>query len=576
MADNIEIIIGANAQQLQAELTAATNELRKLESQLKKSTDVNEITQLTTSIRYVKEAIVGLNQESKLLSGSLNKISQPSAQASQSLLNLSRIAQDAPFGFMGIANNINPLVESFGRLKAESGSTGGAISALVSGLAGPAGLGLAIGIGTSLLTVFSKEISNFTKGIFGASAATEELKKQKDELNKVTNQAYSESAKEATQVLSMIAVLKSETETRVRKNDALKELSRINPEIFGGLKLEKDLVNELDIAYKNYIENQKNVIAAKVIQAKIEKKIEELLKAEGKTLVGNEKMAFNYSNAQNQITFLENRLKTEKLEGNALRVVNEQLDRARKQLSTQTKTKTGLSEDIQNLVDQLSEVSKGIKVPVSATPKVKVEKIKKQDKIDFIKGLAELITVEPITLNIPVSSVNLVPFKGMPKLVAEDVYKTLQEDAKALKIPKVAIPFSVSVALKSDYLTQLKNNYGLLINANAAALKNFYDEYNKIFKDAAEKAKEQQVQTILDFSTGTLGLLGTTLGNVLMGGSDSIKNAFKGLFGLIGDGLIQLGKYAILYSQAIIKLKIALSAGKGITGIAIGIGCEKL
>ena len=42
MADNIEIIIGADAKQLQSELIAATNELKRLESQLKKSTDVKE------------------------------------------------------------------------------------------------------------------------------------------------------------------------------------------------------------------------------------------------------------------------------------------------------------------------------------------------------------------------------------------------------------------------------------------------------------------------------------------------------------------------------------------------------
>ena len=47
--------------------------------------------------------------------------------------------QDAPFGFIGIQNNLNPLLESFQRLKAETGSTGGAFKALSKSLLGPAG-----------------------------------------------------------------------------------------------------------------------------------------------------------------------------------------------------------------------------------------------------------------------------------------------------------------------------------------------------------------------------------------------------------------------------------------------------
>jgi hypothetical protein len=94
----------------------------------------------------------------------LNSSLKPgAAQAGQSLINLGRIAQDAPFGFIGIQNNINPLLESFQRLKSETGSTGGALKSLVAGLAGPAGLGLAVSVGTALLTTFSSELFSTSK-----------------------------------------------------------------------------------------------------------------------------------------------------------------------------------------------------------------------------------------------------------------------------------------------------------------------------------------------------------------------------------------------------------------------------
>jgi hypothetical protein len=145
MAEEIEIIIGADTTNLNAELTKSQNLLKQFEAALKKSTNAGEINYLTGQVDKLKQSIALLSQQQiKSVAGT--------NQAAQSLQNLSRIAQDAPFGFIGIANNINPLVESFGRLKAETGSTGGALKALVSGLSGPAGLGLAFGVVTAAIT----------------------------------------------------------------------------------------------------------------------------------------------------------------------------------------------------------------------------------------------------------------------------------------------------------------------------------------------------------------------------------------------------------------------------------------
>ena len=95
-----------------------------------------------------------LNTEMAKATNSLQKFKAGSAQAQQSLMNLGRVVQDAPFGFIGIANNINPLLESFQRLKAETGTTGSALKALGSSLLGAGGLGFAVSAITSLLVVF--------------------------------------------------------------------------------------------------------------------------------------------------------------------------------------------------------------------------------------------------------------------------------------------------------------------------------------------------------------------------------------------------------------------------------------
>ena len=92
-----------------------------------------------------------------------DKIKKMGDQGSNTLMNIGRIAQDAPFGFMGIANNINPLLESFQRLQVTTGSTKGALGALASQLTGPAGLGLAVSVVSSLLVVFGDKLLGSSK-----------------------------------------------------------------------------------------------------------------------------------------------------------------------------------------------------------------------------------------------------------------------------------------------------------------------------------------------------------------------------------------------------------------------------
>jgi hypothetical protein len=95
-------------------------------------------------------------------------------RSTQTLQDMGRIIQDMPYGIMGIGNNIQPLVESFGRLKAETGSAGGAIQALIAGVGGPAGLAMiGIPVITSLAVVFAGPLM---KAIAGASESVDELK----------------------------------------------------------------------------------------------------------------------------------------------------------------------------------------------------------------------------------------------------------------------------------------------------------------------------------------------------------------------------------------------------------------
>jgi hypothetical protein len=147
---------------------------------------------VSSGLKNTNDALKSTATEAKKTGDALkSNLNAGSAQAGQSLQNLSRIAQDAPFGFIGIANNINPLVESFGRLKAETGSTGGALKALVSGLSGPAGLGLAFGVVTAAISFAQIGFNAWSRGSQeakdNAAIFKKDLEALKRELNAVSD-----------------------------------------------------------------------------------------------------------------------------------------------------------------------------------------------------------------------------------------------------------------------------------------------------------------------------------------------------------------------------------------------------
>lgn len=117
-----------------------------------------------------------INSFSRNTSNAFNGVTQGSNTATQSLINLSRVAQDAPFGFIGIANNLNPLLESFQRLRAEAGSNKAALSSLAASLSGPAGIGLALGVVSSLLITFGDKL-------FGSSTEVNKFDIELETLN---------------------------------------------------------------------------------------------------------------------------------------------------------------------------------------------------------------------------------------------------------------------------------------------------------------------------------------------------------------------------------------------------------
>ena len=150
-------------------------------------------------------------------------------RSTNALSNLSRVAQDAPYGFIGIANNINPLLESFQRLSKDAGGSGAALKAMAAGLTGPAGIGLAIGALSSILVAFGPKIAEFAQ-------QTTEAEKTQTKLNDAIAKGVGEAEAESTKLNVLVGIVGDVTRSTKERTTALDELKNSYK---GNLELQK-------------------------------------------------------------------------------------------------------------------------------------------------------------------------------------------------------------------------------------------------------------------------------------------------------------------------------------------------
>lgn len=239
MAENLKIIIDADVSGLARGASEATKATGQIAKEAQKS--------------------------AKILQGDFSKGANT---ASASVINLSRIVQDAPYafttGFGSIANNIDPLFESFRRLKTETGSTSAAFSSLGKSLLGGAGIGLAISLATSLITSFSL-------GLFNA-------KKNSQELDDALKGLAANASKDLTQLTTLVGVAKNLSASMKDRELAVAALNEQYKEYLPYLDSEKISLENIDASYKSIAQNILNQAVLKGIQQEITIAVEQTAK----------------------------------------------------------------------------------------------------------------------------------------------------------------------------------------------------------------------------------------------------------------------------------------------------------
>ena len=203
----------------------------------------------------------------------LGKMAAPgggSGSATNALTNFNRVVQDAPYGLMGVANNIDPLMTSFQKLKSETGSTGGAFKAMLGTLSGPMGLLFGINAVVFALQVLPDLLKKISKSSLDV---TKDFKKLRDAVVEKTFAADDDIKKLIVQKIAIESVTTSLKKGTLSTQDKKFWIGQLNKEykpyleqLEGHKVKENNLSAALNIVNKELAIKLNNMITEKVLE----------------------------------------------------------------------------------------------------------------------------------------------------------------------------------------------------------------------------------------------------------------------------------------------------------------------
>jgi hypothetical protein len=145
--------------------TASQSAISDMNQELKLAQQLNLTKAESASIqRKVFFATDRLENGFTTMSRSMTGLNSNTKEANIAFANFGRIIQDAPFGILGISNNIDPLLNSFAQLKNSTGGATNALKAMLGVMRGPLGLIFLLGsVLPSAAVVFERSMQRKKK-----------------------------------------------------------------------------------------------------------------------------------------------------------------------------------------------------------------------------------------------------------------------------------------------------------------------------------------------------------------------------------------------------------------------------
>lgn len=276
----LEVQIGADKSDFDKKIKEVEFDIQQLSKvKLEKIRLGLDTTEINSQIKDAKNNLNQLKSAVKDSGQSFNNFKPAVANGGNALMQFSRIAQDAPFGIIGIGNNITATVEAFSALQNSAGSTGGALKAIGSSILGSGGVLLGVSLLTTGLTylaqsglsvgdVIDKITGNFDE--FGAA------------IKKANEEAVKNSAAEISGLNALVSTAKNVTVSMHDRLIAVNELQKQYPGYFGNLTKEQILNGNVESAVKSVTQALIAKAKAQAFTAEIVKLAEEEFKLEEK------------------------------------------------------------------------------------------------------------------------------------------------------------------------------------------------------------------------------------------------------------------------------------------------------
>jgi hypothetical protein len=532
----LQVEFGADISELKDKLAEAQLLLEKLRKQ--KATDIKlglDVKNLQTQINDAKASVRGLSTEVNRNASAMNNHSRATANGGNTLMQFSRIAQDAPFGIIGIGNNLTATAESFGHLSQSAGGAGNALKAVVSSLTGVGGILLAVSLVTTGLTLMAQ------KGLT-IGDVFDKLTGNFDEATRAAQKMNAEIAGEAqSQISSMNALVAVSNNVNLSMQDrllAVEKLQKQYPAYFGNLTNEQILNGNVSSAVKGVTQAliAKAKAAAQVnnivklaeeeeqIQSRIKNEIADI--ARGYKLTNKE--AFDFAKAVFAGGDAFKLLEPYKRRAGFFDVAN---------AVTLNKTLSSLNNELDVNRTKQDKLTKSINDSTSAYIKLEQSATKTNKATETIKA--------PKFKNLNPNFIGGTGFIG-----GGIVNPNSGINAPDLGVDEAAI------------LAEEKTRAGLLLQ-------------EKLLQDFSGNAEAIIFGSLVD----TFGQLGTAIGQALASGGNVFTTIGKTLLNGLGKFISEMGGLLIQYgTMAVVKGKLDLAMKKGgkfavAAGvIAIGVG----
>jgi len=262
MAD-LSITIGGDSSDLSEEISRVERQLRTLERRREARVRIGaDVGDLDRRISETTSNLSSLRNSLNQTTSSSDRFNRSAANGSNTLTQFSRIAQDAPFGIMGIGNNLTATAESFAQLSSSAGGAGNALRAVGASLLGTGGILLAVSLVTTALTYMSQaglsvgDVFDQLTGRFDENARA---------LKKASEEGARAASEEIISLKALLSVAQNETKSKQDRLIAVEQLQKQYPGYFGNLSKEKILTGDVATVVKELT----NALIAKAIAEKL-------------------------------------------------------------------------------------------------------------------------------------------------------------------------------------------------------------------------------------------------------------------------------------------------------------------